>query len=738
MKNWYCFLLLTFIFTGPLFAQTDLEKQQLNDAKNKYATATNDNQRVDALQIIADYYLRYGGYDEVNAYFKENYLKPFIQLGIQQKLKGINAYANWYDAEEFYSKKNFKASIEKTLTAINEFDQVNKRMPHLLSFPRLVWNALSLQEDRFNFYTKKLAFYLQKNNNENIGSCYHGQAGYYRAKYDFNSAISCYLKAANYFKPSFSLGYRNGLVVAGQVYGEWGNYAKAAYYNDIVLPLAKAASDTQRLINLYQTRTLVEYKKGNFEASLQFADTGLSYIIGYSGNFVYTSIRKALALIQLNRLAEAKQVLLNADTVRKQLKLGIIHSQGDIEIEYGYYLYYLAKGNNRIAEEELLKAYQIAIDAKAIFLQVKYLKALNEFYVKTGNFVKANNYIIQLNELNRKNDSALSPLKVAYFESEQKEREQYDSLNTLKQEQLVQAAVLRKNNIFLWLSLIGILLISGAMFYVYRQYKFNKKTLATLRATQNQLVQAEKMASLGELTAGIAHEIQNPLNFVNNFAELNQELLVEMSTAITQKDFDEASDIAKDVTANSEKILHHGKRAESIVKGMLQHSRSSSGVKELADINALCDEYLRLAYHGWRAKEKNFQCDYQTQFDTSIQPMKVMPQELGRVVLNLINNAFYAVDARSQKEPDFKPQVLVKTVANAKQVTITVSDNGGGIPAAVIQKIFQPFFTTKPTGEGTGLGLSMSYDIITKGHDGQLSVESKEGEGTSFVISLPI
>ncbi len=721
-----------------LLAQTDSDKQQLNDAKNKYEKTTTDALRVEALQVIVDYYLRFGGYDELPIYLKDNYLKPFVQLGIKQNLKGISAYNNWLQAEELFRQRDFKTSIEKSLEAINQFDLVDKRMPHLLAFPRLAWNVLSLQEDRFNFYTKKLPFYLQKNNSENIASCYHGQAGYYRSKYDFNSAISCYLKAANYFKPSFSLGYLNGLVVAGQVYGEWGNYTKAAYYNDIVMPLAKAANDSQRLINLYQTWSLIEYRKTNYSASLLFADTALNYIVGYSGNFVYTSIRKALALIQLNRLSEAKQVLVSADTARKKLKLGLIHSQGDIEVEYGYYLYYLVIGNNKKAESALLEAYNTSIVAKAIFLQVKYLKALNEFYVKTGNFVKANNYIIQLNDLNRKNDSALSPLKVAYYESEKKEREQYDSLNSLKQEQLVQAAVLRKSNLFLWLSLVGILLISGAMFYVYRQYKINRKTLDSLRKAQNQLVQAEKMASLGELTAGIAHEIQNPLNFVNNFAELNQELLGEMSTAITQQNFDEASDIAKDVTANSDKILHHGKRAESIVKGMLQHSRSSSGVKEMTDINLLCDEYLRLAYHGWRAKEKNFQCDYQTEFDASIQPMKIMPQEVGRVVLNLINNAFYAVAARSQKEPDFKPQVLVKTVANSKQVTITVTDNGGGIPAAVIQKIFQPFFTTKPTGEGTGLGLSMSYDIITKGHDGQLSVESKEGEGTSFVISLPL
>ncbi len=738
MKKWCFFLLLTCICAGSLFAQTDLEKQQVNDAKNKYGKATTDAQKLEALQKVVDFYLRFGGYDEIPVSIKENYLKPFVTLGIQQKLKGINAYANWYQAADLYAKRNFKASIEKSIAAISEFDQVDKRMPHLLSFPRLAWNAISLQEDRFNFYSKKLQIYLQKNISENIGSCYHGLAGYMRYKLDYNSSISNYLKAANYLKPSNSLGYRNCLTVAGQVYAEWGNDAKAEYYNSIALPLAKAEKDTQRLINLFSSQVLIEDKKGNFKASLQFADSGLKYVTDISGNLAHMSVERAFALIHLNQLSKAKQSLEKADSVKQKLKLGIIHSQGDIEIEYGYYMYFLALGNTTMAESLLLKAYQTSIDAKAIILQVKYLQALNDFYVKTGNFVRANYYTVQLNELNRKNDSALSPLKVAYYESEQKEREQYDSLNRLKQEQLVQAAVLRKSNLFLWLSLIAILLISGAMFYVYRQYQINKKTLATLRATQNQLVQAEKMASLGELTAGIAHEIQNPLNFVNNFAELNQELLGEMSAAITQQNFDETSDIAKDVTANSEKILHHGKRAESIVKGMLQHSRSSSGVKELTDINALCHEYLRLAYHGWRAKEKNFQCDYQTEFDSSIKPIQVMPQELGRVVLNLINNAFYAVDARSQKEANFKAHVLVKTSSSPKNVTITVSDNGGGIPAAVIQKIFQPFFTTKPTGEGTGLGLSMSYDIITKGHGGQLSVESKEGEGTSFVISLPI
>lgn len=269
-------------------------------------------------------------------------------------------------------------------------------------------------------------------------------------------------------------------------------------------------------------------------------------------------------------------------------------------------------------------------------------------------------------------------------------------------------------------------------------------SLERLQSTQKQLVQAEKMASLGELTAGIAHEIQNPLNFVNNFSEVSNELIDEMKVELDKGEIEEAKAIANDIQQNLTKIAHHGKRADSIVKGMLQHSRSGTGQKELTDINALCDEYLRLSYHGLRAKDKQFQAQYETAFDSTLTAVSVMPQEIGRVVLNLINNAFYAVHARhkqaiaSGKSELYTPKVFMSTKLEAKMVSIEVKDNGNGIPAAIRDKIFQPFFTTKPSGEGTGLGLSLSYDIITKGHGGQLTVESEEGVGTTFRILLPI
>lgn len=265
-----------------------------------------------------------------------------------------------------------------------------------------------------------------------------------------------------------------------------------------------------------------------------------------------------------------------------------------------------------------------------------------------------------------------------------------------------------------------------------------RKTLVDLQATQTQLIQSEKMASLGELTAGIAHEIQNPLNFINNFSEVNQDLLRELKTAIEKGDWEEVKLLATDVQANEDKINHHGKRADSIVKGMLQHSRHSTGQKESTDINALCDEYLRLAYHGLRASDKGFNAQLSTELDPTVGSVKVLVQELGRVILNLINNAFYAVHERKQKEGDaFTPQVTITTKKEAEQIIIQVTDNGGGIPAAVREKIFQPFFTTKPTGKGTGLGLSLSYDIITKGHQGKIELETAENIGTTFTIILP-
>ncbi|WP_445381552.1 sensor histidine kinase [Robiginitalea sp. IMCC43444] len=275
------------------------------------------------------------------------------------------------------------------------------------------------------------------------------------------------------------------------------------------------------------------------------------------------------------------------------------------------------------------------------------------------------------------------------------------------------------------------------------QAKEIKKAYAELKATQDQLIQSEKMASLGELTAGIAHEIQNPLNFVNNFSEVNRELIEELKEEATktpkERNWALEQELLTDIDQNLEKIAHHGKRADSIVKGMLQHSRASDGKKEPTDINALADEYLRLAYHGFRAKDKSFNAELETHFDPELGKIAVIPQDIGRVMLNLITNAFHAVQEKSKADgATFKPTVVVSTRKTRKSIQIEVKDNGSGIPEKIIKKIFEPFFTTKPSGRGTGLGLSMSYEIITKGHGGELKVESVNGAGTTFTIELPV
>jgi signal transduction histidine kinase len=283
---------------------------------------------------------------------------------------------------------------------------------------------------------------------------------------------------------------------------------------------------------------------------------------------------------------------------------------------------------------------------------------------------------------------------------------------------------------------------------VYERTKELNETLDHLKAAQAQLIQSAKMASLGELTAGIAHEIQNPLNFVNNFSDVSVDLVEELNEEIENGNTEDVISIGKDLKENLEKISHHGKRASSIVKGMLEHSRVGDGQKELTDINQMADEYLRLAYHGLRAKDKAFNATFKTEFDETIPKIKVIPQDISRVLLNLINNAFFAcaeksritdaIKSKHMENKTYVPTVIVSTKEMDNKVKISVKDNGNGIPQDLLNKIFQPFFTTKPTGQGTGLGLSMSYDIITHGHNGELLVNTKHGEGSEFIIVLPI
>lgn len=386
---------------------------------------------------------------------------------------------------------------------------------------------------------------------------------------------------------------------------------------------------------------------------------------------------------------------------------------------------------------------------------MKGFKELDGNPVKDINISNAYELLYRSYQLKGQQDSTLKYLQLAFHsrDSLSKGRIQnltkYQNLNfgeQIRLEELEKEKLRTQNRIRVYSLLSGLVFILLVAFILFRnalqKQKANKvleQTLANLKSTQTQLIQSEKMASLGELTAGIAHEIQNPLNFVNNFAEVSVELVTELKDEITKGDVEEAVAISTDIIANLNKINHHGKRASFIVNGMLEHSRTSSGEKNPTDINVLAEEFLNLSYHGLRAKDKSFNAEYQLKADESIPKVNVVSQDIGRVLLNLINNAFYAVDKKAKQANDgYKPEVVITIRKQESTIEISVKDNGEGIPESIKDKIFQPFFTSKPTGEGTGLGLSLSYDIIRKGHGGDLTVNTKTGDWKEFIIQLPV
>lgn len=417
--------------------------------------------------------------------------------------------------------------------------------------------------------------------------------------------------------------------------------------------------------------------------------------------------------------------------------------------EYGQALqYYHLATNNTIG---LAKVYQGLRQPDSVIHYAELGLATGQVQKNPGQIQEASKILAA--EFKQKDPAAANKYLEIYISS----RDSLFSSDKIKQLELVKLTEQKNRfefekresssrNLARFIALSAILLIVIVIsLLLWRNNRFKQKVnsklkdaYADLKATQQQLIQSEKMASLGEVTAGIAHEIQNPLNFVNNFSEVNSELINEMKEELAKGNFDEALKIAADIDENEQKIMFHGKRADGIVKSMLEHSRSGSGQKEPTDINVLADEYLRLAYHGLRAKDKSFNATLKTDFDKTISRINIIPQDMGRVILNLITNAFYAVNERKKQRGDgYEPVVSLSTIRFADRIEIKVKDNGSGIPQKVLDKIFQPFFTTKPTGQGTGLGLSLSYDIV-KAHGGDIKVNTKEKEGTEFIITLPV
>lgn len=510
------------------------------------------------------------------------------------------------------------------------------------------------------------------------------------------------------------------------------NYKKALSYTRSAVPLALESTNLPILIINYITLGRTYMQLNQQDSALYSFQNAYDYSIRSNDKRYLGSILLNTGRVYLN--------LKKPEMAKNFFKRALIESQAneyfrgaaasDLELAE----LFRASGKTDSSQYHIRHALQVANYLNAPDLSLRCYTALVDIYKKSNidSTVKYQALIIQINK------ETFNAKQVQQFQNiDYSEQQRLAEIATARKEYQVK---LRTN--FLLGSTFTLLVIA---FFLYRNSRTRQKAkqrveeaYEQLKKTQSQLIQSEKMASLGELTAGIAHEIQNPLNFINNFAEVNAEMIAELNEAVQRGDLNEAKSIAATLAENESKVVAHGKRADAIVKGMLQHSRTSSGKKEPTDINALCDEYLRLAYHGLRAKDKSFNAKFETNLDPALPAINVVSQEIGRVVLNLINNAFYAANERKKKETsNFEPVVMLTTRKEASQLIIEVADNGNGIPNHIKDKIFQPFFTTKPTGQGTGLGLSLSYDIV-KTHGGELQAETKEGKGTTFSIRLPL
>ncbi len=598
-----------------------------------------------------------------------------------------------------YEALNIDSSMKYTLAALayarkHGYVQAEARVMASLSF------ALRQQgkfAEAMDLLFKSLKTALENNFTYDIARAYRRLGIIYSDLENFPKAVAYLLEAADIDKKSSN--NRNAAidhVFLGEAYDRMNKLDSAALHIDIAFK-EKDAFDLLAP-DIYNIRGNIQAKKKNYMQALSLYKEGINLAQKNNDLVVSSKIYAGISVVfsKTNKRDSAIFYALKAFEYGKKVsyKKGIILAGNLLSELYG-----------SLQPTEALTYYKIAATTKDSLFGVNNIQTIQDL--------------------------------VAREEARQKELED--------------AQVSYRNKLKLYGLIAGLVVLVVTTFILYRNNRHKQKanvllqqqkekieaTLNELKSTQAQLIQSEKMASLGELTAGIAHEIQNPLNFVNNFSEVSNELIVEMNDELDKGDIDEAKTIALDIKQNLEKINHHGKRVDAIVKGMLQHSQTSTGKKELTDINKLADEYLRLAYHGLRAKDKSFNATLKTDFDETIGNINIIPQDIGRVILNLINNAFYAVTEKAKQQgADFEPTVSINTKKTGDKVEVSVKDNGNGIPQKILDKIFQPFFTTKPTGQGTGLGLSLAYDII-KAHGGELKAETKENEGATFIIQLP-
>jgi two-component system, NtrC family, sensor kinase len=533
----------------------------------------------------------------------------------------------------------------------------------------------------------------------------------------------------------------------GLLYETANNYNKALFYNMLAKRSFEEAGNVYNLCFINTILGRVYLSLGKEDSALIFEQTAhdLSIQWDYRGNLPGIAINLGRIHLAMGNIPLAAEYFRSA--IKKSREQGYL--RGVVAANLLLFDVYQRAGKKDSSVYLANEALGIARYQNAPDLLLRTYTALAAFYNSAGK-----------NDSTVKYQSLMISIKDSLFNSKQAQQFQaidFDEKQRRLEIEAAEKAYRDRLQIYGMLAGLSMLLVVAIILWHNNRHKqkaylllqnqkqetdFQKtkveQTLEELKSTQTQLIQSEKMASLGELTAGIAHEIQNPLNFVNNFSEVNAELIDELEQEASNANMERVKSIAKNIKDNEEKIVHHGKRADAIVKGMLQHSRASSGVKEPTDINALAHEYLRLAYQGHRAKDKSFSVRIDTVFDPTIGLVKLIPQDIGRVILNLINNAMYVMTEKKKVSGgEYEPAMTVTTRNANDKILITVKDNGYGIRQEILDKIFQPFFTTKPTGQGTGLGLSLSYDII-KGHGGEIKVSTTEGQGAEFIIELPL
>ena len=647
------------------------------------------------------------------------------------------------------------AALDSLHHAVAGFDRANRPIPWVLIDLVTLYNRLNRMEERRRYYEARLAYYRVHGQQQNVAACYISQGGYYRRMGDYNRTLNNILRAADLLKGYDQRLYIRELLVAGDVYAQWGNHARAGRY----LKMGQQLPDFQRIDGMAREYTFLSLSRayarnGRVPAALAMADSVLAARVPdpleQQLSSAYGLVQKSQLLLRQQQLAAAGRLLARAQRLDDSLHVPMTGKLGEFELDAAWARYYTALHAEDRVEQHWLLAYQKAAAAQIERLQPEYLKELVGFYTRHGQAAKALRYANIYIHFNDDFTAAQSVFHVAQYEGERVEQAQSSQISGLRQQQAVQAVRLRLGQWLLLGAGLAVVLVSGLGVFIYRQLRTNRRTLAQLRDTQAQLVQAEKMAFLGELTSGIAHELQNPLTFMKSFAEVSTELVDDIDGHVVPNPHGSQlrSEILAGLKQNLQQISQHGQRASSIIKDMLEHSRSGAGPRLPTDLNALAEENLLLAYQALRTQSPEFNAQLVRDFDPHLGLVAVVASDLGRVLLNLCANALHAVRERQRElalvptpaalaAPHYEATVTVRTRRLAgRLVEIRVADNGSGMPEHVREKIFQPFFTTKPVGEGTGLGLSLCQDIVAKGHGGTLAVDTRVGQGTEFIITL--